>query len=288
MDRVASEVLRRLRLSSDSWTPSRERIARPRGNAGEHQTARAPEEEAPADRSDDGLIVLPPPTNPMAVARKLIERHVQAQHPHPAPLARRLVDVDGLALGRARGTRGQVRGLRVHRAGVFLDGRERARTVGADPVQDRQPARGVGGDRPPRRDDRPAVLDRRRRPARRGDGERPAPARWPGSCCRTRRLYFNQTAVPFDYDADARPADRLAGVPRRAVARRPRIDRGAAGVLRLRRLRPARPPQDPADRRPDARRQGHDRPHPRASSIGPANVAGPTLSCCRTTSGWRR
>ncbi len=50
--------------------------------------------------------------------------------------------------------------------------------------------------------------------------------------------FFNQTSVPFAYDADGARAGQVADLPRRAVGRRQRLDRRAAGVVRLRDLRP--------------------------------------------------
>ena len=90
-------------------------------------------------------------------------------------------------------------------------------------------------------------------------------------------LFFNADRGPVRLRPRRRRAGALARVPRRAVGRRRRLDRRAAGVVRLRHLRPARPAQDPAAGRPDPRRQGRDRPHPRRARR-PENVAGPTLS----------
>ena len=65
--------------------------------------------------------------------------------------------------------------------------------------------------------------------------QRAARRRRAASCSTTHPLFFNVTAVPFDYDPDAASSRRGGRVPRRAVGRRHRLDRRAAGVVRLHR-----------------------------------------------------
>ena len=157
----------------------------------------------------------------------------------------------------------RARRLRVHRARRLPEGRGRPECRGRQTAT-RSPTcwrRWPRSATCPRR--RPARLDRRRRTTARSS---PAPtgcstsAR--ASCSTHNPLFFNQTAVPFDYDPDAPEPERwlafLETCGRETTTRSPR-----SGVVRLRDLRAPRPAQDPAAGRPDPRRQGRDRPDAR-------------------------
>ena len=166
----------------------------------------------PLDPALDGTEtrVLPPPSLPMAVARNFVtERCKGTDNALTLRHWRGGGGVDGAALGRGRTARGPRRCIPLHRE-RRLSRRGEVPAVGAEPPEDRGPARSARRHRPDTRQGRDADVARR--------STSTAARSWPPqtgcstsqvvSCSPHNPRFFNATSVPFDYDPAALDPER--------------------------------------------------------------------------------